>query len=132
MKKTKVNKLELCMKLCLFVGYPKETKGGFFYSSKENKVFVLTNVRFLEDEHIKNHRMNNKVVLKKLETNEIGGPTEDQNDEIIVGQPVVRNETPQIEERLISLCRSVRVLRQLDRYMRIEKALVAIFDDNKR
>ena len=45
-------------------------------------------------------------------TDEIGDPTKDQNDEIIVDQPVVRSETTQIEEHLISLRRSGRVVRQ--------------------
>ena len=84
MKKAKVDKLESRIELCLFEGYPKEMKGGFFYSSKENKVFVSTNTRFLEDDHIINHQTNNKVVLEELETDEIGNPTKDQNDEIIV------------------------------------------------
>ena len=84
MKKAKVDKLKSHTELCLFVGYPKETKGGFFYSPKDSKVFVLTNARFLEDDHIKNHKLNNKVVLEELDTNEIGDPTKDQNDEIIV------------------------------------------------
>ena len=65
----------------MFVGYPKETKGGYFYSPKDNKVFVLTNARFLEDDHIRNHKLNNKVVL---DTDEIGDSIKDQNDEIIV------------------------------------------------
>ena len=72
-------------------------KGGYFYSLKDNKVFVSTNARFLEDYHIRNHKSNNKFVLEELDTNEIGDSTKDQNDEIIVDQPVVRSETTQIE-----------------------------------
>ena len=67
----------------------------------------------------------------KRDTDEIGDPTKHQNDEIIVDQPVVRSETTQIEEHPISLHRSSRVVRQLDRYMGIGDALVAISDDNK-
>ena len=105
-------------------------KGGFFYSPKDKKVFVLTNTRFLEDDHIRNHKTNNKVVLQELETDEIGSLTLDQNDEIIVDQPVVRSETTQIEEHLISL-RMGKVVRQPDRYMEIGDALVAISNDHK-
>ena len=76
MKKAKVDKLESHTELCLFVGYPKETKGGYFYSPKDNKVFVSTNAR--------NHKSNNKVVLEELDTDEICDSTKDQNDEIIV------------------------------------------------
>ena len=92
-KKAEVDKLELRIELCLFVGYPKETKGGYFYSPKDNKVFVSTNTRFLEDDHITNHKSNNKVVLEELDTDEIDDSTKDQNDEIIIDQPVVRSET---------------------------------------
>ena len=86
MKKAKVDKFESCTELCLFVRYPKETKGGYFYSPKDNKVFVSTNARFLEDDHIRNHKSNKKVVLDELDTDEIGDPTKDQNDEIIVDE----------------------------------------------
>ena len=33
---------------CLFVGYPKETRGYYFYNPSENKVFVASNGAFLE------------------------------------------------------------------------------------
>ena len=76
-------------------------KSGFFYSPKDNKVFVSTNARFLEDDHIRNHKSNNKAVLEELDTDKISNPTNDQNDEIIVDQPVVRSETTHIEEHPI-------------------------------
>ena len=98
MKNAKVDKLESRTKLCIFIRYLKETKCGFFYNSKDNKVFVSTNARFLEDDHIRNHKSNNKVMLEELDTNEIGDSTQDQNDETIGDQSVVRSETTQIEE----------------------------------
>ena len=106
-------------------------KVGYFYSPKDNKVFVSTNARFLEDHHIRNKKSNNKVVLEELDTDEIGDSTKDQNDEIIVDQPVVRSETTQIEEHPISLHHIGRVVRQLNRYMGIGDALVVVFDDHK-
>ena len=33
---------------CIFVGYPKETRGYYFYNRSENKVFVARNDVFLE------------------------------------------------------------------------------------
>ena len=44
--KNKTAKLEPRSQVCLFVGYPKETRGGFFYSPDNNKVFVSTNATF--------------------------------------------------------------------------------------
>lgn len=35
---------------CLFVGYPKETRGYYFYNRQENKVFVARDGVFLEKE----------------------------------------------------------------------------------
>ena len=131
MKRAKVDKLESRIELYLFVGYPKETKGGYSFSPKDNKVFVSANARFLEDDHIRNHKSNNKVVFEELDTDEIGDSTKDQNDDIIVDPPVVRSEITQIEEHPISLRHSGRVVRQPDRYMGIGDALVAIFDDHK-
>ena len=50
-------------------------------------------------------------MLEEIETSyEIGDPTKNQNDEIIVDQLVERSETTQIEEHLISLRRSGRVV----------------------
>src|SRR5215813_13885775 len=51
--KNKAIKLESRSKVCLFLGYVKETRGGFFYSLEENKVFVLTNATFLEGDYMR-------------------------------------------------------------------------------
>nr|GEZ42619.1 hypothetical protein [Tanacetum cinerariifolium] len=34
---------------CIFVGYPKETMGYYFYNLLENKIFVARNVEFFEN-----------------------------------------------------------------------------------
>ena len=41
--KEKSNKLEAKTKVCILLGYSKETKGYLFYNHKDNKVFVSTN-----------------------------------------------------------------------------------------
>ena len=38
--------LEIRSNVCLFVGYPKGTKGYMFYDPQDQKVFVNTNARF--------------------------------------------------------------------------------------
>ena len=53
----KISKLASCSELYLFVGYPKETKGYVFYSLFDNKTFVSTNARFLEDDFMKNAKL---------------------------------------------------------------------------
>ena len=42
--------------VCYFIGYPKETKGWYFYHLREQKVFVSTHVVFLEDDYIINYK----------------------------------------------------------------------------
>ena len=45
-------KLEPKSHKCIFVGYPKETKGYYFFDPKENKVFVARTGVFLEKEFL--------------------------------------------------------------------------------
>ena len=40
--KGKSDKLETKTKVCMFLGYSKETKGYLFYNHKDNNVFVST------------------------------------------------------------------------------------------
>ena len=63
---TNPKKLEPRSKVCLFVGYPKETRGGLFFDSQENRVFVSTNATFLEEDHIRDHRPKSKIVLSEI------------------------------------------------------------------
>ena len=46
------NKLKTRSDVCLFVGYPKGTKGYIFYDPQNQKVFVSTNARFLEEDYM--------------------------------------------------------------------------------
>ncbi|KAA0064277.1 gag/pol protein [Cucumis melo var. makuwa] len=58
-------KLEPRSRLCQFVGYPKETRGGLFFDPQENRVFVLTNATLLEEEHMRDHKPPSKLVLNE-------------------------------------------------------------------
>ena len=52
---------------CLFVGYPKETKGYYFYNVSKNKVFVARDGVFLEREHIFKGTSGSKVQLEEIQ-----------------------------------------------------------------
>lgn len=65
MLKRKFDKLEQKAELCLFVGYPKGTSSGLFYSSADRKVFVSTNARLLEDDYVNNFKSKSRVALEK-------------------------------------------------------------------
>ena len=60
------NELENRSKLYLFVGYPKESRDDLFFYPRDNKVFVLTNITFLEKDHIRNHQPCSKLVLNEI------------------------------------------------------------------
>ena len=52
MLKRDPSKLEARLEVCLFVGYPRSTKGYLFYDPKEHRVLVSTNARFLEEDYM--------------------------------------------------------------------------------
>ncbi|XP_073025153.1 uncharacterized protein [Primulina eburnea] len=69
--KGKTGNLEPRSEVCIFVGYPKGTRGGLFYNATENKVFVSTNATFLEHKYIADFKPRSKVVLEELLAAEI-------------------------------------------------------------
>ena len=58
--KGKMTKLESRTQTCLFVGYPQGTRGYYFYNPKEQQVFVSTNVKFLEEDYMKDYEPKSK------------------------------------------------------------------------
>ena len=56
---------------CLFVGYPKETKGYNSYIPSENKVFVAHNGVFLEREFISKRVSGSKTSLKEVQQSQV-------------------------------------------------------------
>ena len=52
---------------CYFVGYPRETKGYYFYNREEAKVFVARNGVFLEKEFLlKDETSRNQVHFEEV------------------------------------------------------------------
>ena len=64
--KGKSDKLQSKTKIVFFVGYPKGTFRGLFYSHKDNKVFVSTNAKFLENDYMNNYTPRSRVALAKM------------------------------------------------------------------
>ena len=52
MLKGNTGKLEPHSKVCFFVGYAEGTRGGAFYNSRDNNVFLSTNATFLENSYM--------------------------------------------------------------------------------
>ena len=85
------NKLEPKSDKCLFVGYPKETKGYYFYNPIENKVFVAQNGVFLEREFISKGTSGSKVQLEEVlePQDNIELPVDTHSQQTIVDTPPI-------------------------------------------
>ena len=63
---------------CFFVGYPKETKGYYFYNREEGKVFVARNGFFLEKDFLSKRVSGSTVHLEEVQEalENVSSPTE--------------------------------------------------------
>jgi hypothetical protein len=61
------DKLTLKSDKCSFVGYPRETKGYYFYNKAEGKVFITRNDVFMEKEFLSKGVSGSKVQLEKIQ-----------------------------------------------------------------
>ena len=80
--KGKLDKLEPKSEVCLLVGYPKETRDYLFYSHKDNKIFVRTNAKFLENDYMNNFTPRSKVVLAEMNEPIIEQPMHKTRDNV--------------------------------------------------
>ena len=73
-------KLEPKSNKCIFVVYPKETKGYYFYLPSDNKVFVARHGTFLEEEFLSKESSGSMVSLEEIRDPlpDASGQTEDE------------------------------------------------------
>jgi len=71
-KRLQSDKLASKSDKCIFVGYPKETLGYYFYNRSEGKVFVARNGVFLEKEFLKGEKNGRAVQLEEVRDEPIG------------------------------------------------------------
>ena len=122
----KTSKLASRSELCLFVGYTPGTKGYYFYSPADNKTFVSTHARFLEEDYVKNTKPRSRLILEKLSGE---GPSVSHEDAI--PQPIAE-ETPSEAEPSMPR-RSGRVVQQPDRFGMLDvdgEAYTVVVDSN--
>ncbi|KAL8507073.1 hypothetical protein ACS0TY_017816 [Phlomoides rotata] len=60
------DKLEPRSELRLFVGYLRGTKGGLFYSPKDQRIVVSTHSRLLEDDYMSNRKPKSEITLDEM------------------------------------------------------------------
>src|SRR4051812_42330972 len=65
-KRLQSDKLTSKSDKCMFVGYPRETLGYYFYNREEGKVFVARNGVFLEKEFLSRGVSGSTVQLKEI------------------------------------------------------------------
>ncbi|KAA0032914.1 gag/pol protein [Cucumis melo var. makuwa] len=109
----------------LFVGYPKESRGGLFYDPQENEVFVSTNATFLEEDHIRDHQPRSKLVLNEISKSATNKPSSSTK---VVDKTKISSQTHPSQE-LKEPRRSRRVVHQPDRYLGLSETQVVIPDD---
>ena len=82
--KGKSNKLQSQTVVVFFVGYPKGTVGGLFYSYKDNKGFISTNAKFLENDYMNYYTPRSRVVLAEINELVNEQPMDDTRDDVVV------------------------------------------------
>ena len=87
---------------CIFVGYPKETKGYYFYIPSENKVFVARNGIFLEREFISKRNSGSRIQLEEVEepqiTDEPSMEIQSDSQQVVESEPVT--QAPRRSDRI--------------------------------
>ncbi|KAK8600564.1 hypothetical protein V6N12_050417 [Hibiscus sabdariffa] len=76
-------KLEPRSHKCIFVGYPKETKGYYFYNAKKNKVFVARTGVCLEKEFLSSKRDRRNIELEEVQQQQVTKPEVEQTSQIV-------------------------------------------------
>ena len=120
----KTGKLDPRTEVCLFIGYPKGTRGGIFYNLRDKKVFVSTHATFLEYEYINDDRPRSKILLKDVLENRSQDETtrvvDKDTDSITTRVVDIDNETKDIidfsSQKVIMPRRSGRIRRPPECY----------------
>lgn len=73
----------------MFVGYPKKTKGGLFYSLESQTVFVSANAIFLEEGYMMEHKSRSRIVLEEMSENLSSQLTPKPNKQVITPQVTI-------------------------------------------
>ena len=103
------DKLEPKSEKCVFVGYPKETKGYYFYNRNENKVFVAQYGTFLEKQFLNKGTSGSKIDLEEVQE------PEDNIEPIVETEPSSQGVVEPVQDTQV-LRRSDRLRSEPERY----------------
>ncbi|GJR75568.1 retrotransposon protein, putative, ty1-copia subclass [Tanacetum coccineum] len=110
-KRDTPNKLESRSIKCIFVGYPKETMGYYFYYPLENKIFVARYAEFFETNLIKQEASGSTVDFDEIQ-NEDAQPSENTS----LHQYEIEHDTVEPQIDVIPIRRSARIPQAPERY----------------
>ncbi|GJX72987.1 putative RNA-directed DNA polymerase [Tanacetum coccineum] len=110
-KRDTPNKLESRSIKCIFVGYPKETMGYYFYYPLENKIFVARYAEFFETNLIKQEASGSTVDFDEIQS-EDAQPSENTS----LHQHEVEPDTIDPQTDVIPVRRSARISQAPERY----------------
>ncbi|GJY85078.1 retrotransposon protein, putative, ty1-copia subclass [Tanacetum coccineum] len=112
-KRDTPDKLEQRSVKCIFIGYPKETMGYYFYFPPENKIVVARYAEFFEKRLISQEISGRAVDLEEIQEEEDTTPSEITSN---IPQEVEGFEPPQPpQEEVIPIRRSKRTRRATNR-----------------
>ncbi|GJT58197.1 retrotransposon protein, putative, ty1-copia subclass [Tanacetum coccineum] len=112
-KRDTPDKLEQRSVKCIFIGYPKETMGYYFYFPPENKIIVARNAEFFKKHLISQEICGRAVDLEEIQEEEDTAPSEITSN---IPQEVEDFELPQPpQEEVIPIRRSERTHRAPNR-----------------
>ncbi|KAK8708614.1 hypothetical protein V6N13_059652 [Hibiscus sabdariffa] len=76
-------KLEPKSHKCTFDGYPKETKGYYFFNPKENKVFVAPTRVFREKEFLSKNGNGRNIELEEVQQQQVNEPEVKETSQVV-------------------------------------------------
>ena len=85
-KRKALSKLKPRSDKCIFVGYPKETKGYYFYNPIENKVFVSRCGAFIEKEFLLQRPSGSKIDFEEVPESMNTEPEVELNNQRVVDE----------------------------------------------
>ncbi|KAH9697148.1 hypothetical protein KPL71_023495 [Citrus sinensis] len=129
--KPKADKMDSRSEVCIFVGYPKGTRGGLFYSPQDRKVIVSTHFTSLEEDYMNNFKPKSKVIHEELSGDQVDAQLsmpviEEEEQQQPDDQHRINTEQPSLLEPR----RSGRVTRLPARYMLLGETYTAISDEH--
>ncbi|GKE40541.1 retrotransposon protein, putative, ty1-copia subclass, partial [Tanacetum coccineum] len=110
-KRDTPNKLKSRSIKCVFIGYPKETMGYYFYYPLKNKIFVARYAEFFETRIIKQEASRSIVDFDEIQSEE-AQPS--KNTSLHQHEVELDTVDPQIDVILVR--RSARISQALERY----------------